>query len=45
LKVVCSYCGEPINAADVRQEMSMAMAKGRALMAKQATRGKSGARA
>jgi len=36
LKVVCSYCDEPINARDVRQEMSTAMVKERARMAKQA---------
>jgi DNA-binding HxlR family transcriptional regulator len=45
LKVVCSHCGEPINARDVRQEMSTAMVKERALMAKQATRRKSAAHA
>jgi DNA-binding HxlR family transcriptional regulator len=45
LKVVCSHCDEPINARDVRQEMSTAMVKERARMAKQAARRKSGARA
>lgn len=45
LKVVCSHCDEPINARDVRQEMSTAMVKERARMAKQATRRKSGTRA
>ena len=37
LRVVCSHCGEPINARDVRQEMSTAMVKERARMAKHAT--------
>ena len=45
LKVVCSHCDRPINARDVRQEMSTAMLKERARMAKQVTRKKSGARA
>lgn len=45
LKVVCSHCGEPINARDVRQEMSAAMLKERTRMAKQATRRKAAARA
>ncbi len=42
LKVVCSHCGEPIQARDVRQEMSAAMVKERALMAKRAARRKAG---
>ena len=45
LKVVCSHCDLPMNARDVRQEMSPAMIKERARMAKQATTRKSGARA
>ncbi len=36
LRVVCSHCGEPINARDVRQEMSTAMVKERTRMAKHA---------
>jgi DNA-binding HxlR family transcriptional regulator len=45
LKVVCSHCDEPINARDVKQEMSTAMVKERARMAKQGTRRKSASRA
>lgn len=45
LKVVCSHCYEPINARDVRQEMSAAMVRERARMAKQVTRRKSSVRA
>jgi DNA-binding HxlR family transcriptional regulator len=36
LRVVCSHCGEPINARDVRQEMSTAMVNERTRMAKHA---------
>jgi DNA-binding HxlR family transcriptional regulator len=43
LKVVCSHCDEPINARDVKQEMSTAMIRERARMAKQMTRRKSSA--
>ena len=42
LKIVCSHCAEPMNARDVRQEMSAAMVKERARMAKQATKRKAG---
>jgi len=45
VRVVCSDCDEPINARDVSQEMSTAMAMERARMAKQATRRKTSARA
>ena len=45
LKVVCSHCDEPMNARDVRQEMSTAMVRERARMAKQAARRKFSARA
>lgn len=44
MKVVCSHCGEPIDARDVRQEMSAAMVKERARMAEQTTKTKSRAR-
>ena len=45
LKVVCSHCGHPITARDVRQEMSTAMVKERTRMAKHATKSKARARA
>lgn len=45
LKVVCSHCDEPINARDVKQEMSEAMLKERARMVRQAARRKSSVRA
>ena len=45
LKIVCSHCSEPINARDVRQEMSAAMVEEREQMAKQAVRRKGLARA
>ena len=44
LKVVCSYCAEPITARDVKQEMSAAMLNERARMTGQVARRKSGAR-
>jgi DNA-binding HxlR family transcriptional regulator len=45
LKIVCSHCDEPINARDVTQEMSDAMVRERASMARQAAKRKAAARA
>ena len=40
LKVVCSYCAEPITARDVKQEMSAAMLNERARMTRQVAKRK-----
>jgi DNA-binding HxlR family transcriptional regulator len=45
LKVVCSHCNEPINARDVRTEMSAGMIAERARMAEEVEKRKAGAHA